>query len=288
MMADPVVFVDYEPVDYRKACVSVFDYTLHCGLGYFESILAVGERLMYLDDHLDRLEGGIDRVGLTVNYNRRKASKALREAARLQGSKTKKMKLILTTGYYPLWPGSKPRPRSLVIAVDHRLVFRRQRLMMSNMVVNTADRLRGLKTTNYMLEWVSNQEAMRQGFDQGIILNQRGNIAETGSSNIFLVKNGRVITPSITEGGLPGVTRRRIIEVCRRDGLSITERAVKPNDLIEAEEIFTTSSFKLVWPVVALRAGKTYRYSPGPVARAIFVYLKQVAEIGNESVELAL
>jgi branched-chain amino acid aminotransferase len=266
----------------------VFDYTLHCGLGLFESILAVDDRLMFPDEHLDRMEGAIDRLGLKVNYNRRRTIRALKEAARSQKDKVKKMKLILTTGYYPLWPGSKPKPRSVIIAVDHRLRFRRQRLLLSHMVVTTADRLRGLKTTNYMLEWISNQEAVREGYDQGIILNQRGNIAETGSSNIFIVKNGQLMTPAVTEGGLPGVTRRKILEVCRRDGIPVKERGLKPKDLFAADEIFTTSSFKLVWPVVKLNADREHTYSPGPVARAVFVYLKRVALTGNQSVKLKI
>ncbi|MEE9443994.1 MAG: aminotransferase class IV [candidate division Zixibacteria bacterium] len=275
-MPQTVVYIDDKKVDYRKAAVSVFDYTLHCGIGLFESILAVDDRLILLDEHLDRMEMGIKRLGLdNLRYNRKRIKSTLRRAARNHPDKVKKTKVLLTQGYSQMWPGSKPKPKSIVIVTGHRLQFKKQKLMLSPMRITTANPLQGVKTLNYMTEWMSQRQAVESGYDQGIIINQRGHISETGSANIFMVKNGQMFTPPVSSGALPGIMRSEILRLAKLHGIPCHEKSLTPKKLSSADEIFTTSSFKLVWPVVELKLnGRTHKFPPGPTARFLFDELK--------------
>ncbi len=274
-MSQTIVFINDREVDYRSATVSVFDYTLHCGIGLFESILSVDRRLIFLDQHLDRMEHGIKRLHLRkLNYNRDRIARTLHRAVSRHPAKIKKVKLLLTQGHSPLWPGSRPGSKAIIIVVDYQLQFVNQSLLISPMTVHSDDPMRGNKTLNFMTEWLSQDAAMSEGYDQGMIINQQGYIAETGSANLFSVKNGELYTPSLDSGGLPGIIRRETIRLANLNRIPVHEIHMRPEDLTSADEVFTTSSFKLVWPVVRIKLDRIYKYHPGPFSKALFERLR--------------
>lgn len=266
-----IVYINDKRVDFKKATVSVFDYTLHCGIGLFESILAIDDRLILLDEHLDRMESGLSRLGLdNLRYNRNKIKKTMTKAVSSHRSHIKKSKLFLTQGYSPMWPGSKPNPKTIIIVTAHNLEFRSQKLLISPMTISTDNPLRGAKTLNYLTEWMSQTKAVAAGYDQGIIINQRGHVAETGSANIFIVKNGRLYTPPLESGGLPGITRSEIMRLARANKISCREKKLTPADLVSADEVFTSSSFKIIWPVTRIKLDRVHRFKPGELSRAFY------------------
>jgi branched-subunit amino acid aminotransferase/4-amino-4-deoxychorismate lyase len=274
-MSQTIVFINDREVDYRSASVSVFDYTVHCGIGLFESVLGVDRRLIFLDEHLDRMERSIKQLRLRkLNYNRERITRVMRRAVGRHPAKIKKVKLLLTQGYSPLWPGSRPGPKAITIVVDYQLQFVNQSLLISPMTVHTDDRMRGNKTLNFMTEWLSQDAAMDEGYDQGMIINQRGDIAETGSASLFTVKDGELYTPSLDSGGLPGIIRKEVIRLANTNRIPVHEIHMRPEDLISADEVFTTSSFKLIWPVVRVKLDQIYKYRPGPLSRALFERLR--------------
>ncbi|MEZ5358691.1 MAG: aminotransferase class IV [Candidatus Zixiibacteriota bacterium] len=270
-MAKTIVYIDGQPVDYRKASISVFDYTLHCGIGLFESILGINDKLVLLEEHLDRMEQGIARLGMdNLKYNRQQITRTLYKAVKAHPAKVMKVKVLLTQGGSHLWPGSKPKPKSIVMVVEHKLQFKKQRLMISPMIIASNNLLRGTKTLNYMTEWMSQRTAEEAGYDQGIIVNARGKIAETGSSNIFIAKKGKLYTPPLSSGCLPGITRGEVMRLAREMNIKCFEKRLSPEDLADADEIFTSSSFKLIWPVVELKLERTHTYPAGPISKMIY------------------
>ena len=285
-MAPPLVCINGKSVDYKKASISIFDYTLHCAIGLFESILAVDNRPIYFEEHLDRMEWGLARLNIKTNYSRSAIIKTVTGMVRRHPDRVKKVKIILTYGYSDLWPGSRPGPKTIIIVTSHQLRFKRQKLMISPMVITTDNPMRGIKTVNFMSEWMSQHRAHEQGYDQGIIVNNKGYIAETGSANLFKVKNGTVITPPPESGGLRGIVRGKIIDLLRSNNITCREKRLKPVELIDADELFTTSSFKLVWPVIELKLDRVYHFEPGPISRAIFNRMKSNFMSGEYKTEL--
>jgi len=135
--------------------------------------------------------------------------------------------------------------------------------------------LAGTKTLTWAHNLVLVEEANAQGFDDLILLNERGEVAECTAANIFVAKGGRLSTPPISSGALPGVSRQVLLECGPRHQLNIDERALTVDDLYQAEEVFITSSTREVQPVA--RIDET-RIALGPIAgRVEEIFQKEVA-----------
>ena len=107
-------------------------------------------------------------------------------------------------------------------------------------------------------------EMLKRGFNNGIVLDALGNVAETCSSNIFLAKNGTVVTPIPNGSFLAGITRNRTIQLLRGNGVAVEERTVRPDELDDADELFTTGNAGKVQPVIKYESRDL---QPGPIAR---------------------
>lgn len=110
--------------------------------------------------------------------------------------------------------------------------------------------LAGTKTLTWAHNLVMLEDATRAGFDDVLLLNERGEVAECTAANIFLVRKGLLLTPPIDESGaLPGVSRKYILKACARHGVPVEVRSIHPEDLFTADEIFISSSTREVQPV---------------------------------------
>ncbi|QPC87171.1 branched-chain amino acid aminotransferase [Mesorhizobium sp. NBSH29] len=107
-------------------------------------------------------------------------------------------------------------------------------------------------------------EAKSRGFDNALVLDMLGNVAETGSSNIFLVKGGEVMTPAANGTFLSGITRSRVLGLLGEAGMKTTERALSVRDFLEADEIFSTGNHSKVVPVTRIEERSL---QPGPVGK---------------------
>jgi len=126
------------------------------------------------------------------------------------------------------------------------------------------------KTLNYLPSVLAAAEALDLGADDALMLNRSGKVAEATSSNIFLVLNGRLVTPDLQSGVLPGVTRAVVIELARAIGIPVEERPVSVSELAKAEEIFLTNS------IAGLRAVE--RLNDRPVGRGDCSLTARLAE----------
>src|SRR6202030_788882 len=103
-----------------------------------------------------------------------------------------------------------------------------------------------------------------EGFDEVVLLNERGEVVECTSANIFAVKNGKVLTPPLNAGCLEGVTRGILMEIAPDAGLSIVEQSLRPDDLYSADEVFISSTNRNVIAVGEI-SGHKFGNAPGPV-----------------------
>ena len=107
-------------------------------------------------------------------------------------------------------------------------------------------------------------EARMRGFDNALMLDMLGNVAETASSNIFLVRDGQVATPAANGAFLSGITRARIIALLREQGIEVAERTISVREFLEADEVFSTGNHSKVVPVIRV---EDRNLQPGPVAK---------------------
>lgn len=247
------------------------DRGLHLGDGLFETILLTAGEPVRLDAHLARLARSAGILGITVPADL--DGKVRAAAARLWTDDGRPpraaLRVVVSRG---TWAGLEPSggPAGLHVAVhplgpagDAPL-----RLVVADRPrIDPAAPLSGHKT----LSWMSHVEARRAaralGADAALLLTTDGDVAETDAANLFAVVGGRVVTPSLDRGVLPGITRMSILETLRACGVPTEERRLSLDELGSASEVFVTSSLAGVRAVAAV--GERGYAAPGPMTQAL-------------------
>ncbi|WP_127089805.1 aminotransferase class IV [Aquabacter cavernae] len=206
------------------------------GDGLFETIRAVDGAPVRLDAHLSRLWRGASILGLPVPHlDFDGVMRATLAANRLSEGA---LRLTLTRGPAPrgVLPPSDPAP-TLLITAGPLPPMTALRLVIAQVTRrNEFSPLSGIKSLNYLDNILARQEAAERGADDALLLNTQGRIAETSTANVFVVREGRLMTPPLMDGALPGVLRAEILR------LGAVEQPLTPDDLAQAQEMFVTTS----------------------------------------------
>jgi branched-chain amino acid aminotransferase len=126
-----------------------------------------------------------------------------------------------------------------------------------------------IKSNNLLNNALAMQEALRRGGTEAIMRNFRGELTECTQSNLFIVKDGAVLTPPLEAGLLPGITREFMFEVGRDVGVDVREQVLRDDDLFAADECFLTSTTKEALPIVQVDDRRIGTGTPGPVSKAL-------------------
>lgn len=133
---------------------------------------------------------------------------------------------------------------------------------------HAASPLAGVKTISWLTNVWSVAEAQKEGFDETILLNERGEVAECTAANVYLVKGDTILTPPLSSGCLEGVTRAVLFEIAGEAGVSVKEQVLRPEDLYGADEVFISSTNRNVIGVGEI-AGHTLAGAPGAVTKRV-------------------
>lgn len=240
-------------VDGRDLSVSSQDRGLLHGLGLFETMLAVDGRVVFVDRHLDRFKSAVARLGweLSLAGVEDAMSELLKKNQLDQGRA--RLRMAVTAGEGKL--------NQLSLGADARLWMQcamveyppeQISVMTSQWKRNDHSPLAGLKCASYAENLFALQEASQKGYDDALLFNSSDRLCEGTMSNVFLVKGDRLMTPDLSSGCLPGVTRAMVIDCATKLGIPIKESSLSVEDLQQADEIFMTSSTKGVLPVTKL------------------------------------
>ena len=186
------------------------------------------------------------------------------------------MRLVVVRNGGGMWAASDPQRSSDVIALtaDTKNWGTGERLTWSPQARHAQSRFAGTKSLSSAANLVLLEEARRDGFDGAILLNERGEVAECTSANLFVAEGGRVWTPPLASGCLPGVTRELLLEVLRVPGITVAEKTIYPADLEAAEEVFVSSTTRGLLPVTAIgdRAMPAGGAARVPLQKALTAY----------------
>jgi branched-chain amino acid aminotransferase len=137
--------------------------------------------------------------------------------------------------------------------------------------------LSGVKSLGYLDQILALREARAGGAEEAILLNTAGRLACASAANLFLVIDGRLLTPPVADGALPGITRGLVLELAAGEGLVGEEGPLDVSCLDRAEEAFVTSSLRLVAPLAAIDGRRLSQDAPGPITARINRALHTVA-----------
>jgi branched-chain amino acid aminotransferase len=270
-----VTTINGDFVPESRALISVFDNSLLYAEGLFETLLAYGDRILYLDEHLARLYAGAEVIGLKMPASRRKLVLWMRQTLKRHPDYLKKLRLTVTSGESARWTGVNGKPQVILSAAPHEFPDRPARLLVSQFRVDHRSVFRQVKTISYAINAAALKRARDAGCDDAILVNERGLVAEVTSANIYWVKGRKIYTPPLSAGCLGGVTRTVALRDSAAIGVNITERTATVPSMLNADEIFITSSTRLVQGVALIKYdGRSHRFSAGPVTRQISDHFK--------------
>lgn len=164
--------------------------------------------------------------------------------------------------------GNFPQVDLLLCSADLPAFRQPARLNLREHGRHAASPLAGVKVTSWLNNVWNLYEAQQSGFDEVVLLNERGEITECTSANIFCVRGGRVLTPSLNSGCLEGITRSVLLEIGSRAGIACEEAVLRPADLFSSSEVFISSSNRTLLAVGEI-AGHRYSHAPGPVTQRL-------------------
>ncbi|WP_171060801.1 aminotransferase class IV [Poseidonocella sp. HB161398] len=238
-------------LDGPEAPFDLTDRGLLLGDGLFDTAMVADGRVVRGAAHLDRLAAGCAALGMP--FDRSAAGTAW--AAVCAGIGRGSVRLTVTRGSGPrgVAPPPAPRPRIFASASEGLPApFAPVRLATALIRRNDSSPAARLKTTGYLDAVLATEAARAAGADEPLFLNTRGNAACTGIGNLVMIAGGRLVTPPVSEGILPGILRAELLSLAPEAGLAAEERAVDPAELLQAEALLVTNSLRLASPVTHL------------------------------------
>jgi len=168
------------------------------------------------------------------------------------------------------WRSDEPFPAADLVITSSDLPSYRDplRLALREQGRHAASPLAGVKVTSWLPNVWSLGEAQREGYDEVVLLNERGEVAECTAANVFCVRGGHVFTPPLSSGCLAGITREVVMEIGPGAGVPIEERSLFPNDLYNADEVFISSTNRSMLNVCEIAATKIL-IPRDPIARRL-------------------
>ncbi len=231
---------------------------LICGWGLFTTVrIAQGEAFAY-ERHWRRLEKDAALTRMPLAYSGAKVRVHLQEVIRANKVVEGCARIYLVWNTVGGWKSDEKMPDvDLVITTaDLPQYPQNVRLTVREQGRHASSPLAGVKTISWLNSVWAVAEAHREGFDEVVLLNERGEVSECTAANIFVVKKEKVVTPPLSSGCLEGVTRGVLMEIAADAGTSITEQTLRPDDLYSADEVFITSTNRNAIGVIEI-AGKT-------------------------------
>jgi len=271
------VWIDGKFYDKADAKVSVYDHGLLYGDGVFEGIRIYNGRIFEAQAHLARLFDSAKAIRLTVPYSAEQLKAAVEETARLNNFTDCYVRLIITrgVGYLGLNPNKCPTPSAIIITdliemYPKEMYEKGMAVITSSVIRNHPNALSPrIKTLNYLNNILAKIEAADAGVPEAVMLNQEGNVAECTADNIFIAKGGTVYTPTTSDGILEGITRKVILELCRRHQIPCVEKTLQRHDLYCADEAFLTGTGAEVIAVTRIDGRPIGSGTPGPITRRL-------------------
>ena len=241
-----------------------------CGWGIFTTVrISRGEAFAY-ERHWRRLERDAATTRMPISHTAAKIRVHLHEVIRANKVSEGAARIYLVNNQVGYWRSDEAQPQVdlIICTADLPEYHEPVRLALREHGRHAASPLAGVKSISWLPNVWAFAEAQKEGFDEVVLLNERGEVAECTAANIFTVKNGKVFTPPLSSGCLEGVTRGILFEIAPEAGFSLVEQTFRPEDLYSADEVFITSTNRSLIGVGEI-AGHKIAAAPGPLTHRL-------------------
>jgi len=279
------IWLDGNLVDESDAKISVFDHGVLYGDGVFEGIRIYNGRVFRLEEHIRRLFDSAKAIVLTIPWTYEEVIKATVETVAANGLRDGYIRLVVTRGVGGLGlnPYLCPKASMFIIASTIQL-YPEEHYEKGLALITCATRrptpgalMPQVKSLNYLNNIMAKVEAIQANALEAIMLNEQGYVAECTGDNIFLLKNGVILTPLISDGGLDGITRSVIMHLAKKLGVEVREQSLTRYDIFIADECFLTGTAAEVVPVISLDRRTIGDGKPGPITKRFIEAFREEA-----------
>jgi len=272
------VWFDGKFVTIDKAKVPITTHAIHYGTSVFEGIRAYwnGKNLFVfrLDEHVKRFRRSGQFYNISLNFSDKEISNAITGICKKNKIKNScYIRPFYFIGDYGinLHVTEKAPTNVAIISFPFGDLFNKNGITagvvswrkFSDMSTPTQAKMGG----NYLNSIIATQEAKRNGYDEAILLDHKGNVSEAPGENIFIVRDGRLITPPLSSSALEGITRDSIIKIGRDLDFEVSEKLVTKSDLISSDEIFLTGTAAEITPITSMDGNKIGNGRPGDITK---------------------
>lgn len=279
------IWLDGELVDKADAKISVFDHGLLYGDGIFEGIRMYSGRVFRLEEHVKRLVLSAKAILMTLPWSEEEISQAVVDTIKANGLTDGYVRLVITrgTGGLGLNPYLCNEPSMFIIASTIQLYPEDDYNNGLDLITcatrrpTPASLSPQVKSLNYLNNVMAKIECIQAGVMEGIMLNEQGYVAECTGDNVFIVKDGVVYTPPVSDGSLDGITRQVIFELCEKEGIEIKEKSMIRYDIYTADEAFLTGTAAEVIPFVKLDQREVGNGKPGEISLKLIKAFRELA-----------
>ena len=278
---DGVIWYDGKMVNWRDATTHVLTHTLHYGMGVFEGVRAYktdkGTAIFRLKEHTDRLFRSAHILQMKMPYNKEQMMEAQKAAVRENNLESAYMRPMAFYGAEAMGISAKTLSTHVIVAAWKWGAYMGQDALDNGIRVKTSSFSRhhvnitmckAIANGNYMNSILAHQEAALDGYDEALLLDVDGFVAEGSGENIFIIRNGKLYTPDLTSA-LEGITRDTIVQLAAEIGLSVIEKRITRDEVYSADEAFFTGTAAEVTPIRELDRRSIGNGTAGPITKQL-------------------
>jgi branched-chain amino acid aminotransferase len=282
------IYINGHFYDKENAKISVYDHGLLYGDGVFEGMRSYSGKVFQLPQHLDRLYESALAICLTIPISKDQLANDVKKCLEVNQLKDAYIRLVVTRGAGSLGldPNRTSDPQVIIIA-DSISMYPEEHYK-NGLKIITAATVRShpaalsprIKSLNYLNNIMAKIEGLQAGCVEALMLNHKGEVAECTGDNIFIVKNGVLMTPPKDAGILEGITRNAVLELAKKHGIPNVEVTMTRHDIFVADECFLTGSAAEVIPVVTIDSRSIGGGKVGPITTQLMAAFKTLVH-GN-------
>ena len=269
-----------------EAFISIFDHGFLFGDSIYEVVCTNKGSPCFLDEHLKRLYASASGISLKISHSPTEIKKQIQITLDSAKNHESYIRIIVTRGVgeVDIDPSSCFNPNIIILVKEiPQISIESYEKGISVALVsikrNSRDSLNpAVKTGNYLNNVLARIEAKRMGAEDAIMGNSMGQLTEGTTSNLFFVKEGRLLTPIKECGILSGITREKIIQLANKNSIALKEGKWPSEELFKAEEIFLSGTVKKIIPVTVLDGRPVGKGIPGPITQKLMRLYSELLE----------
>jgi branched-chain amino acid aminotransferase len=286
------IYIDGQFYDREDAKVSVFDHGLLYGDGIFEGIRVYNRRIFEFDDHIDRLYDSAKAIAMRIPLDRDSLMQATLETVRRNQLAEGYIRLVVTRGVGDLGLNPIKCPVATIFIIAATIQLYPEDFYTNGLRVMTCSTRRNIpeainpavKSLNYLNNVLAAVELQGTDCQEGLMLNADGYVAECTADNFFMVRGGKLCTPSLSVGALRGITRKVILRLAAEAGLEVEEGLYTLYDVYTADEAFLTGTGAEVAPVVVVDRRPIGSGHPGVVTQNLIQRFREYTQVAGTPV----